>query len=56
MKYEGFTFLSNFAKVLNGEVQIEPDLLSALKYAPITSDDVKRSLSIYKLTLSDLFA
>jgi hypothetical protein len=56
-KNEGFSFLSNVAKVLNGtfseEFQIMPDLLSALKYAPITSVDVERSFSMYKLILSD---
>ncbi|CAH1107049.1 unnamed protein product [Psylliodes chrysocephalus] len=56
-KNEGFLFLSNVAKILNGtfseELQIQPDLLSALKYAPITSVEEERSFSMYKLILSD---
>ena len=49
--------LSKVAKIHNGdsssEVNIEPHLISALKYAPITSVDVERSFSTYKQIFSD---
>lgn len=58
-KNEGFKILSKISKILNGEfldnddVQLDPDIISNLKYAPITSVDVERSFSTYKHLLDD---
>ncbi|KAF5287137.1 hypothetical protein FQR65_LT12323 [Abscondita terminalis] len=56
-KNEGFQILKNVAMVLNGEfvedLTMTPDIISALSNAPITSVDVERSFSAYKLILSD---
>ena len=58
-KNQGYILLSKVAKIHNGdsssEVNIEPNLISALKYAPITSVDVEGIFSVYKQILSENF-
>jgi hypothetical protein len=54
-KNEGFLKLQDICKILNGEadIDVDSDIIVKLKYAPITSVDVKRSFSAYKNILSD---
>lgn len=56
-KNEGFKILSKVSKILNGEIiddlELDPYILSNLKYAPITSVDVERSFSTLKHLLDD---
>lgn len=56
-KNKGYQILKDVSIVLNGDfvegLQIAPNILSALSNAPITSVDVERSFSAYKLILSD---
>jgi len=52
----GIFQLIQVAKVLTGEkgtIEMDPDKMAALKFAPITSCDVERSFSIYKTILSE---
>ncbi|KAB0803224.1 hypothetical protein PPYR_00194 [Photinus pyralis] len=56
-KNNGYQILKNVSMVLMGDIveglEIDPNILSALSNAPITSVDVERSFSAYKLILSD---
>ncbi|XP_040068526.1 uncharacterized protein LOC120841655 [Ixodes scapularis] len=57
-KNSGFSVLKEVSKVLSGEHSRVPEGVEALniskhKYAPLTSVDVERSFSAYKLVLSD---
>lgn len=56
-KNHGYILLSKTAKIIGGylsdQINIEPNLISKFKYAPITSVDVERSFSRYKQILSD---
>lgn len=53
----GFKELVKISSVLSGEnvpeLNIDPDIMSNFKYAPITSVDVERSFSKYKYLLDD---
>jgi hypothetical protein len=52
---KGFLKLQDICKILNGEadIDVDSDIIVKLKYAPITSVDVKRSFSAYKNILRD---
>lgn len=63
-KNEGLTVLSQISCIIeNGADALQnknefieslhPDIISALKYAPVTSCDVERSFSVYKRILED---
>lgn len=57
-KNPGYGTLCKVAKILAGEgansnVTLSPEAISSLKDAPITSCDVERSFSAYKMVLSD---
>ena len=52
----GLSKLIDIAKVLTGgvvEIAMDPNMISALKFAPMTSTDVERSFSIYKTVLAE---
>lgn len=55
-KNPGLSKIIDIAKVLDGvevEIDMAPNMIAALKYAPMTSCDVERSFSIYKNILAD---
>jgi hypothetical protein len=52
----GLGEMIDIAKVLTGqhaEVEMAPDMIAAMKFAPLQSCDVERSFSIYKNILDD---
>jgi hypothetical protein len=55
-KNPGLSKLIDIAKVLTGgvaQVDLAPDMIAAMKFAPMVSCDVERSFSVYKQILSD---
>jgi len=55
-KNPGITRLTEVAKILAGEpsdLVMAPDMIAALKYAPMTSCDVERTFSVYKNIFTD---
>lgn len=55
-KNPGLAKMIEIAKVLTGkeaDLDMAPNMISALKFAPMTSCDVERSFSIYKNILGD---
>lgn len=56
---QGFTFLKNVAKVLNGNNEVHfknnfsPAMITDLHHAPMTTINVERSFSTYKNILTD---
>lgn len=55
-KNTDFTKMIDIVKVLTGgeaDLEMAPNLISAFKFAPMTSCDVERSFSIYKNILAD---
>jgi hypothetical protein len=52
----GLGQLIDIAKVLNGqqaEIEMAPNMVTAMKFAPLQSCDVERSFSVYKNILAD---
>jgi hypothetical protein len=52
----GLGELIDIAKVLNGqqaEIEMAPNMVAAMKFAPLQSCDVERSFSVYKNILAD---
>uniref|UniRef100_A0A1I8B4L1 DUF659 domain-containing protein n=1 Tax=Meloidogyne hapla TaxID=6305 RepID=A0A1I8B4L1_MELHA len=52
----GLSKLIDIAKILTGgevEIDMDPNMISAFKYAPMTSTDMERSFSIYRTVLAE---